>query len=221
MKNRIIQLSMLLASLCSLVSCNHSDDDIQDSSEKIVKATFKQVELDWQTNTFKHGEYVIEIPEKWKMGFLGQRDKFKEYDPHDIEFYYTLVEKKTYGGNVFYETFFSELKKVDPKEKEKIFEITTAGLDIDSKLLVKDELANDYYFKYDTNTDFYNYCYFKIAKNDVNQLKNGYFNQINVKLKYYYHVDEALSFVTTTSDGLNYIGKYSDVSISHNPDNLN
>ena len=84
--------------------------------------------------------------------------------------------------------------------------------------MTMDELVNDYYFKYDTNETFYNYCYFKIAKNDINQLKDGYFNQINVQLEYEHHVDNALSFIIQENDGLNNVGVYDKVSISHNPD---
>ena len=102
-------------------------------------------------------------------------------------------------------------------KKDKIFEISVVGLDIDSKITVKDELINDCYFKYDTNPGFYNFCYFKIAKNDVNQLKAGYFNQINVRLDYLEHYDEAVSFKIHEDDGLNDVGYYSDVAIVHNP----
>lgn len=202
-----------------LTACQHSDEDIKTQTKTSVEVFFNEVDLDWDTNTFVHNGYTINIPEKWGVGVLGKRELFQGYDPHDIKFVYTLIKNTTYGGDVFYtEAAFEKLVKEDVSKKDKIFEIPTIGMDIDSKLLVKDELANDYYFKYDTNVDYYNHCYFKIAKNDVNQLKDGYFNQINVRLKYLVHVDSALSFEIKEADGLNDVGYYSDVSISHNPD---
>ena len=124
-----------------------------------------------------------------------------------------------YGGEVIRAGLFDELVHKDSESLRKIFKISTVGLDIDSKMFIKDELVNDCYFKYDTNESFYNNCYFKMAKNDVSQLKEGYFNQINVKLKYYKHIDSSLNFIIAEEkDGLNNIRVYSEVSISHNLD---
>lgn len=220
MKKELIKITIFVSAVCFFVcSCSHNDDDIKTSSviETII-AHYNEVTLDWDNNTFTHNGYVVEIPEKWGWEIKGVRSKFKDYNPHDIEFSYNIVSNITYGGSAFEAPSFKELKYIKPSEKNKLFEISTVGLDIDSKLLVKDELLNDYYFKYDSNPDFYNFCYFKIAKNDVNQLKEGYFNQINVQLKYEEHIDSALSFITEIKDGLNDIGIYDQVSISHNPD---
>lgn len=218
MKNKLITLSLLPFAVVSLVSCKHADDDIASTSSKTIKVYYTDVVLDWDHNTFTHGDFRVSIPEKWGAGVLGQRSKFVEYDPHDIVFSYDLITSKTYGGDTLYKAEFKELEKENPKKVDKLFEISVVGIDIDSKLLVKDELVDDCYFKYDTNEDFYNYCYFKMAKNDIKQLKDGYYNQINVRLDYYIHIDKCLSFVVSEKDGLNTVGAYSEVSISHNPD---
>ena len=223
MKKRIKSLTIptLAFACCLITSCfKHSPDDIETVFKPTdVTAYYNEVTIDWDSNTFTHDGFTISIPEKWGAGFYGKRSLFKKYNPHDIKFCYSLQKKITYGGEEVYVASFDELVKVEPKQETKIFDISTVGLDIDSKILVKDELINDCYFKYDTNNDFDNFCYFKIAKNDVNQLKEGYFNQISVKLRYLIHIDNSLSFaISEGKDGLNEIGYYSDVSISHNPD---
>lgn len=218
MKKLILSAAAIL-SITSLVGCSHSEDDVKTRVSKVVRVYYDAIVLDWDAGTFTHGEYTIAIPDKWGFGVWGQKERFKEYDPHDIEYAYTLETRTTYGGSVSSVASFEELVYKKPDEASRIFEINTVGVDIDSKLFVKDELVNDCYFKYDVNHDFYNFCYFKIAKNDVNQLKEGYFNQINVKLKYYKHVDSSHSFmVAEEKDGLNNVGYYCEVSISHNPD---
>lgn len=218
MKKKILPISLLIP-VFALAGCSHSENDIKKSEGEVITAYYNEVSLDWTNNTFCHGEYVIEIPEKWGWGIKGKRSSFEEYDPHDIEFKYTVTTYVTYGGETSKKAVFEELIYREPEKSSSIFEIGVVDLDIDSKLLVKDEWINDCYFKYDTNSDFYNFCYFKMAKNDINQLKEGYFNQINVKLDYYKHVDSSKSFVISEGkDGLNNVGCYSNVSISHNPD---
>ena len=216
---RIFTALFAIFSLFSLAACSHSDDEVKTHEYEKVVAYYNEVTLDWSTNTFTHNDYTIVIPDKWGYGIKGQRDKFKEYDPHDIEFCYKIDTQTTYGGTISKEGLFDELIYVKPESIERIFEISVVGLDIDSKLFIKDEFVNDCYFKYDSNPSFNNYCYFKMAKNDINQLKEGYFNQINVKLKYYQHIDDSCDFlIAEEKDGLNNIGIYSNVSISHNPD---
>ena len=216
---RALTITLLLS--YPLVACGPSDDDVNPNSivTTNVVAYYKDVILDWDNNTFAHNGYVITIPAKWGFGIQGIRENFKEYDPHDIVFKYVIKNGKTYGGEEVIETDFKELVYESPITNDSIFEINTTNLDIDSKILIKDELINDCYFKYDFNADFYNYCYFKMAKNDINQLKTGAFNQINVKLKYLQHIDSALSFaIDSEKDGLNNVGFYSNVSIAYNPD---
>lgn len=203
-----------------MTSCTHDDNDIKDRVVlDTIVAHYDTVELNPEFNYFSHNGYTIAIPEKWGFEINGQKSKFKEYDPHDIEFSYTLKELTTYGGDTRIEAFFKELKYIKPTKNNMIFEISVVGIDIDSKLFVKDEWVDDCYFKYDFNPTFYNFCYFKMARNDINQLKDGYYNQINVKLDYFTHVDEMCTFaIDKEKDGLNNIGYYSNVSISHNPD---
>ncbi len=216
---KICFLFAMILTLSSLIACSHSDDDIKNQTSERIVVYYNDVDLNWNSNTFSHGDYTINIPDKWGWGIEGKREKFVEYDPHDIEFVYTLITKTTYGGDVLFETNFDELVYKKPTELNSIFEISTIDIDIDSKLFIKDELVNDCYFKYDSNLEYYNYCYFKISKNDITQLKSGSFNQINVKLKYYKHIDSSYSFmIDEEKDGLNNIGFYSDVSISYNPD---
>lgn len=202
-----------------MVSCSHSDDEVKTKTYEKVSVFYNEVKLDWESSTFSHNDYVITIPDKWGFGIDGQKDKFMKYDPHDIQFKYKVETTTTYGGTISKTGVFDELVYENPKTASELFEISVVGMDIDSKLFVKDELKNDYYFKYDSNDKFNNFCYFKISKNNINQLKEGYFNQINVKLAYYKHIDSSCSFIIDEEkDGLNNIGHYSDVSISHNPD---
>lgn len=202
-----------------LVGCSHSETDIKSSGVETITVYYKDVSLDWSDHSFSHGGYTITIPEEWGYGIKGKRSLFEGYDPHDIEFKYTVTTYVTYGGESSKKAEFKELIYREPKKHSNIFEISVVGLDLDSKVLVKDEWVNDCYFKYDTNADFYNFCYFKMAKNDINQLKEGYFNQINAKLDYYSHIDSSKSFVILEEkDGLNNVGCYSNVFISHNPD---
>jgi len=218
MKKVVIPIIMSV-SLFTMAGCSHSENDINDTKHKSVTALYNEVKLDWSTNTFTHDGFTIDIPERWGYGILGRREKFVNYNPHDVEYKYIIETKTTYGGDVFEDGVFDELVHKEPESMSRFFEIKTVGLDIDSKVLVKDELIDDCYFKYDMNPDFDNFCYFKMAKNDINQLKQGYFNQINVKLKYDRHIDSSLTFaLDEEKDGLNSIGIYSDVSISYNPD---
>ncbi len=209
---------LVMSFLFLLTGCSHADTDIKETIKKtIVSTNYSEVQLDWNLNTFTHGEYTINIPNTWGAGIKGRIERFKEMDPHDIEFSYTILEQLTYGGDVVVNSKFNELVEHEPKKVNKIFEINVTSIDLESKLIVKDELVNDYYFNYDFNENLYNTCCFKIAKNDVNQLKDGYFNQINVRLDYLIHYDDAMSFVVSEKDGMNNIGNYSDVSIVHNP----
>lgn len=217
--NRLSKLLIACLALLPVAGCSHSDEDVKETASSVIRAYYNEVDLDWEASTFSHDGYTITIPDKWGWGFNGSKEYFLEYDPHDIEFNYRVTTYITYGGVSYSAASFGSLEHIKPTESSKIFEIITSRLDIDSKILVKDELIDDCYFKYDSNTDFYNYCYFKMPKNDVNQLKEGYYNQINVKLKYYTHIDSSYSFkIAAEKDGLNNIGYYSEVSIAHNPD---
>ena len=120
MKNKLITLSLLPFAVASLVSCKHADDDIASTSSKTIKVYYTDVVLDWDHNTFTHGDFRVSIPEKWGAGVLGQRSKFVEYDPHDIVFSYDLITSKTYGGDTLYKVEFKELEKeaIEKTDKE-------------------------------------------------------------------------------------------------------
>lgn len=90
------------------------------------------------------------------------------------------------------------------------------GIDLDSKLLIQDELANDYYFKYDFNNDYNNFCYFRMDKNDVNQLKSGAMNEIRLDLVVLTHIDGSSSFKLRNDDGVTEAGYYSNVGVYFN-----
>lgn len=182
---------------------------------------YNEVVLNWGNNTFTHNDYTIYIPEKWGAGILGKRDRFRdEINCHDIEFAYEVLENVLYSGETTKFANFKELKEISSESKEEIFYINTNLIDIDSKLLIKDEYIDDYYFKVDFFENFNNFCYFKISKHDISQIKSGSYNQINVKLKYLLHIDGTKTFkIDAEKDGLNDIGYYSDVSIAYNPEN--
>lgn len=215
------QIPLILLSLV-LCGCKPDPNAIK-SKTKIAEYHLKynEVVLDWSKNCFSHNGYDIKIPEKWGAGILGVRDRFRdEINCHDIQFSYDLYEKEFYSGNKERFTQFCELKKINEEKKNEIFYINTNKIDIESKILIKDELIDDYYFKVDFFENFNNFCYFKIAKNDVNQIRSGPYNQINVKLKYFQHYDSTNTFeIDKNKDGLNDIGFYSDVSIAYNPEN--
>lgn len=213
MKRKNILISLLLISMTSACA-----PYITDKKKTEHKLNYKEVSLNWDDNTFTHGENVLSIPENWGYGINGQRSKFQSYDCHDIQFVYFETIISYSDATVKTELEFNELVKIAPEEKEKIFEINTTNLNVDSKIIIKDELIDDCYFLYDLNEDFTNRCYFKIARTYIDEIKTGNFNQINVKLKYYVHYDGSCSFkINEFDDGLNDIGYYSSVSIVYNP----
>jgi hypothetical protein len=215
------KVTMILGALLAfaLTGCSHNPSDVKSTNNQKETKYYSDVKLDWDASSFTVDEYTIAIPEKWGLGINGKKEIFEKYNPHDIIFKYILTTTITYGGVEDVVASFDELEKKNPKEQTRIFELNVSNIDIDSKILVKDELRDDLYFKYDFAENFNNYCYFKISKNDVSQLKSKKYNQINVKLKYYEHIDSTYSFIyNEEKDGLNNIGYYSDVSIINNPD---
>ena len=74
MRSKLL-MSILIIGLCGcLAGCKHADDDIKSSSLKeTVEASYKDVSLDWSTNTFSHNSFLILIPEEWGAGILGKR----------------------------------------------------------------------------------------------------------------------------------------------------
>ena len=145
MNNTLLKFLTIPVICLTLLSCKHKDTDVKNELlVNTINVYYNVVQLDWNTNTFIHNENTIYIPEKWGFEIAGQRSKFVNRNPHDIMFSYYIYKVITYGGTEYYRTEFKELVYKKPQEKKSIFEISTVGLDIDSKLLVKDELVNDY-----------------------------------------------------------------------------
>jgi len=216
----IITLGTMNLSACGLIE--HDPNDIKSISEWTeVDAYYNQIELNWIESFFVHNSLRINIPETWPWSSEGAADKrsdFDGYDKHDLLYEYRKRTTTYYSGDQSIETEFRDLDHENPEESVKNFQINITSIDIDSKLLIQDELINDYYFKYDTNAEYYNYCYFKIAKNDVNQLKSGTFNEIRLSLVVLTHLDSSTSFKLKAEDGISEVGYYSDVGIYFNPD---
>jgi hypothetical protein len=211
-------------SLFSCVSIEHASSDVKSVGETVtISAKYDEIILNWEESYFIHDDYTIDIPSDWNpKGFFDwhiDKSEFDDVNKHDINYQYEKTMKTSWGGDTWYETEFLDLINEDESEIELNFCINVKQIDLDSKILIQDEVMNDDYFKYDLNNDYYNYCYFKIAKNDVDQLKDGSFNEIRLSLVTLLHYDDSKSFKVRIEDGIANVGYYSDVGIYYNPDN--
>lgn len=195
---------------------NETNTDVEKyGSWEKVSVYYTDIQLNWEQNYFVHNGVEINIPEDW---FGDEKKDFDDLNKHDLTYEYKIRENVLKNGEKVVEAKFADLDHSSPKESIENFSIKTLSLDIDSKILTQDEFANDYYFKYDFNEDYNNYCYFKISKNDINQLKSGSFNEIKLSLRTFEHIDNTKSFQVKEEDGIPNVGYYSKVKIYSNPD---
>lgn len=206
--------------LLFVTGCSDPDPNaIKSSSNLDINAKYNEIELYWEESYFLYDSIRVDIPEDW-FGW-GQKSDFDEFDKHDLIYQFKLTTITYYSGEEEFETELIDLDQENPTETTVNFLINVLEIDIDSKILIQDEFANDYYFKYDFNDEYYNYCYFKIAKNDVNQLKDGDFNEIRLDLIIYTHIDGSKSYKVKNEDGVTEVGYYDNVGIYLNPEYQN
>lgn len=212
----IITISLLsFVSACSEI--DHDPNDVKtEGNWTNVDAYYNQIELFWDEGYFLHESIIIEIPDNW--GGWGKKSDFDNLDKHDLIYQYKKRSIEYYSGEIETETLLRDLDHEHPTESTLNFHVSMIGINIDAKVLIQDEYANDYYFKYDFNPDFTNYCYFRIPKNDVNQLKQGSFNEIRVDLIILTHIDGSKSFKLRNDDGITEVGYYGNIGIVFNPD---
>ena len=203
-----------------LVGCGsieHDPNEIKTYGDWInVDAYYDEIELNWELSYFVHETLRVDIPQDW-FGW-GHKSDFDDLDKHDLVYQYKKRTITYYSNDTTVETELRDLDHEDPTESTVNLHISVVGIIIESKLLIQDEFANDYYFKYDFNSDYNNYCYFRIAKNDVSQLQSGSFNEIRLNLTILSHIDGSKSFKLKTEDGITEVGFYSSVGIYFNPD---
>jgi len=207
----------------SLFACTpveHDPTDIKEYGLWVdVDAKYNEIELHWDENDFIHDSLRIDFLDDW-VGY-GQKSDFDLLDKHDLVYQYQRRTVTFYSDDTDVEVKFIDIDHENPVESTINIHISVIDLDIDSKLLIQDELMNDYYLRYDFNLDYYNYCYFKIAKDDVNQLKSGSFNEIRLDLVIITHIDGSKSFKLRTDDGIIEVGYYDNVGIYFNPELVN
>ena len=203
------------------------ENNVQDPNEiKLVgewekyKLSLLEIELNWDESYFIHDSKKIDIPSEWKvLGITQKKSDYNDFDKHDLVFQYKKRKKLYFGGHSTYDIEFSDIDHEKPNEEKNVyFNINILKLDIESKVLIQDEHLNDYYFKYDFNDDYNNFCYFKMAKNDILQLKLGSFNEIRLTLDVLNHYDGTKSFKLKNEDGITSVGYYKNVGIYFNPD---
>ena len=207
-------LLCLLFLVFGLVSCDsqHSETDVKEYGHwEKISVHYTEIELNWEADYFVHDGLKIDIPETW----LGdEKEDFDNYNKHDLVYQYQKKTDVLYNGDTKTQVKFDDLDHEKPEEVSEYFSINVTLLDLDTKILIQDELKNDYYF----NQEYNNFCYFKIAKNDIGQLKGGAFNEIRLKLDVLKHVDNTKSFKVQVEDGVTDVGYYDEVDIYNNPD---
>lgn len=217
---KAIFLAMVILGSAAIASCEpiyHDPSEIREyGSWTNVNAYFDEIELNWSESYFIHETLRIDIPENWNG--WGKKSDFDDLDKHDLVYQYKKRNVTYYSGSSKIETSLLDLDHENPDESTMNFHISIVNINIDSKLLIQDELVNDYYFKYDFNSEYYNHCYFRIAKNDINQLKSGSYNEIRLDLVVLLHIDESKSFKLKTEDGITEVGYYNNLGIYFNPD---
>lgn len=178
--------------------------------------TLNEIELFWEEGYFIHNSLRVDIVEDWSG--IGKKSDFDDLDKHDLIYQYKVKTISYYDGST---EIVTELKDIDhepPEEREIHFIYALNFFDLESKLLIQDELANDYYLKIDFIDGYNNFCYIRMSKNDVNQLREGSFNEIQGFLMFLHHVDGTISYKVKTEDGLINVGYYDEVKIYYNPE---
>ncbi|MDD3106182.1 MAG: hypothetical protein PHP65_00035 [Bacilli bacterium] len=202
-----------------LVSCKsveHAPNEVKTYGNWInVDTYYDEIELNWEQSYFVHETLRVDIPQDW-FGW-GHKSDFDDLDKHDLVYQYKKRTITYYSNDTTVETELRDLDYENPTESTVNLHISVVGINVESKLLIQDEFINDYYFKYDFNNDYNNHCYFCIAKNDVNQLQSGSYNEIRLNLTILTHIDGSKSFKLKTEDGITEVGYYSSVGIYFNP----
>lgn len=219
LKKVFLAIITLISSLV-MVGCgsvDHSPNEVKTyGSWNNVDAYYSEIELNWEQSYFIHETLRVDIPEDWSG--WGKKSDFENLNKHDLIYQYKKRMITYYSNETKIETQLRDLDHEKPIESTVNFHISVVDINIDSKVLIQDELLNDYYFKYDFNNEYYNYCYFRMSKNDINQLKSGNFNEIRLNLIILTHIDGSKSFKLKTEDGIADVGHYSSVGIYFNPD---
>lgn len=215
---RLLILAIVFIGSITLSACgpvDHDPNDIKNSGNWIdVDVKYNQIELHWDESYFIHDSLRVDIPNDW-FGY-GQKSDFDDLNKHDLIYQYKKKTTTYWSGETLTETQLRDIDHEHPSESTVNFKISIVDVDLDSKLLIQDELANDYYFKYDFNNDYNNFCYFRMAKNDVNQLKSGAMNEIRLDLVVLTHIDGSSSFKLRNDDGVTEAGYYSNVGVYFN-----
>ncbi len=212
---------MLLLLVLTLSSCGEPDPNSikSDGSWEDVEVHFTDIELFWDDSYYIHDSNQVDIPDEWKSYLITQeKSDFDDKDVHDLIFQYKKKEVEYYSGTIETVVEFVDIDHQNPDEEKVHFFIDVTNIDIDSKVLIQDESFNDFYFKYDFNTDYNNFCYFKMSNFDKTQLESDSFNEIRVELVILEHIDGSMSFKLKTEDGITNVGYYSDYGIYFNPD---
>jgi hypothetical protein len=213
----IISVFLVLLVLSACGKVEHNPNDVKSLDKWInVDVKYTQIELHWEESYFIHDSLRVDIPDDWS-GY-GKKADFDDLNKHDLIYQYKKRTVTYWSGKSTIETELRDIDHEKPKESTVNFKISVFNIDIDSKLLIQDELKNDYYFKYDLNDEYNNYCYFKIAKNDLNQLKSGAMNEIRLDLVILIHIDGTKSFKTRKEDGVTETGYYKNVGVYYNPE---
>jgi hypothetical protein len=175
-----------------------------------------QISLHRDELYFIHDGLEISIPDS-KLGNASDPKRIGDAD--DLKFQYTRYTKKNKDGTTFEEGVLNDIDHEPPKKEQRTFEINLINVDIESKLLLIDEIKNDYYFMFDFGDaeNYKNVCRFKLGINDVNQIKSDNFNGIAVTLEICKHYAGTESFSITTSDGINDVNtNFKDVKPMYN-----
>lgn len=218
-KNKLVFMIILFSSifLVACVEVEHNPNDVKSTSKWAdVDVKYNQIELYWGESYFIHDSNRIDIPDDW-FGY-GKKTDFNDLNKRDLIYQYKLRTITYWSGESSIERRLRDIDHEKPLEGTVNFKISVIGIDIESKLLIQDEFVNDYYFKYDFDSLYNNYCFFRIAKNDINQLKSGAMNEIRLDLVIFTHIDGSKSFKVKNDDGVNETGVYSNVGVYFNPE---
>ncbi len=216
-------VSTLFVTACT--SSTHNPDDVKSQGAwTSVEVKYNEITLNWENSYFIHGDYTIEIPNDWRVLLSHQyKADYNLLNKHDIKYQYERRLITLYSGQTSYETRFKDLDYKPPGESVINFNINVTGIDIDSKVLIITDFINSvevryYYFKYDFDSEYDNYCYFQISEDAVNKLKSGSHNEIRLSLQILTHYDGSKSFKVKTENGITETGYYSPATLFYNPD---